>query len=310
MARKVAKGIWILVKWVVGTLCGIIAFLEFAPRYEQLKANGWSWFFQLPLSSSDIIGIAAITVALVLIGWDILSRLRARTSRKVKLPETVPVALDSEKLRALSPIHMMIMAIERVSPREASFGPYTGDGMGRVVPFDTPNLNLDKVRSAFSDHAAVLGNHHLKEWLKFDEQIRECRQKGGFWVGRSEWKWFDELEREYQDTRNANLPQTAPEIEVKRREFNESDVGPPIPLRTISDWLSIPNVDKILTDWLRKKLPDFCNVQVKEMDSGVNHGANWSEVRGIVQDSDLLPYHFTLHLDSKGKIDKKKSYVN
>jgi len=223
LARKVAKGIWTLVKWVVGTLCGIIAFLEFAPRYEQLKANGWSWFFQLPLSSSDIIGIAAITVALVLIGWDILSRLRARTSRKVKLPETVSVALNAEKLRALSPIHMMIMAIERVSPREASFGPYTGVGIGRFVPFDTPNLNLDKVRSMFSEHADVLGDHHLKEWLKFDEQIRKTPQGGGFWVGRDEWKWFDELEKEYQKASSSseNLIQS-----IKQANSQETKIPP------------------------------------------------------------------------------------
>jgi len=122
---------------------------------------------------------------------------------------------NAEKLRALSPIHMMIMAIERVSPREASFGPYAGIGIGRVVPLDTPNLNLDKVRSTFSEHADILGDHHLKEWLKFDEQIREYRERGGFWVGKSEWKWLNELDREYQDTANANLPQTAPEIVVK-----------------------------------------------------------------------------------------------
>jgi hypothetical protein len=132
-----------------------------------------------------------------------------------KASETVPLASNAEKLRALSPIHMMIMAIERFSPREASFGPYTGSGIGRFVPLNTPNLNLDKVRSTFADHADILGDHHLKEWLKFDEQIREYVGRGGFWVGRSEWQWLNELEREYQDAANANLSQTAPEIEVK-----------------------------------------------------------------------------------------------
>jgi hypothetical protein len=139
---------------------------------------------------------------------------RQQSKSHPQVPETVPVASNAEKLRALSPIHMMIMAIERVSPREASFGPYAGDGIGRFVPLDAPNLNLDKVRSTFSEYADVLGDHHLKEWLKFDEQIREYRG-GGFWVGKREWKWFNELEREYQDTANANLPQTAPEIVVK-----------------------------------------------------------------------------------------------
>jgi hypothetical protein len=122
-----------------------------------------------------------------------------------------------ERLTALSPIHTMIMAIEKVSPRKASFGPYAGIGIGRFVRFDTPALNLDKVRAVFSEHADTLGDHHLEKWLDFEKQIRENQHKGGFWVGRREWEWFDELETEYRDTVNAkaHLPPTAPEIAVK-----------------------------------------------------------------------------------------------
>lgn len=95
------------------------------------------------------------------------------------------------------------------------------------------------------------------------------------------------------------------QVELKRREFSEHDVGPPIPIEAVASFLEMPNADKMLKDWLRRKLSDFCNVQVKSMDQS----QDWSEVSGIVQDSNLLPYHFTLRLDSKGKIDKKKSYV-
>jgi hypothetical protein len=128
--------------------------------------------------------------------------------------ESLSHIANVEKLKTLSPIHTMIMAIERVSPREASFGPGTGIGIGRLVPLNTPNLNLDKVRSIFSEYASVLGNHHLNKWLKFDEQISEST-RNAFWVGKSEWKWFDELEREYQEVVNASLTQTTPETVVK-----------------------------------------------------------------------------------------------
>ena len=51
--------------------------------------------------------------------------------------------------------------------------------------------------------AHVLGDHHLKEWLKFDEEIRRYADRGGFWVEKREWQWFDELEKEYQDAAKA-----------------------------------------------------------------------------------------------------------
>lgn len=107
--------------------------------------------------------------------------------------------------------------------------------------------------------------------------------------------------------RKEGAEQTSPitQVEHKRREFNEEDVGPPIPIEGLASFLGMPNAEKILKDWLRKKLSDFCNVQVKSMDQS----QDWSEVSGIVQDSNLLPYHFTLRLDSRGKTDKKKSYV-
>jgi len=97
------------------------------------------------------------------------------------------------------------------------------------------------------------------------------------------------------------------EIELKRREFNAEDVGPPMPIEGVAPFLEMPNAEKTLNEWLRKKLPDFRNVQVKSM--SMDHIQGESEVSGIVQDSNLVPYHFALSLDSKGKIDKKKSYV-
>jgi hypothetical protein len=139
------------------------------------------------------------------------------TQVEVKLRETVPVAseddlrLHVQRLRAYSPIHLMITAINMVSPRDAALKD-RGVGIGRFVRLDAIP-NLDDVRAAFSEQAHILGDHHLKEWLKLDKLIKED-PRGGFWVGKSEWKWFDELEREYQDAAKANLSQTAPEIVV------------------------------------------------------------------------------------------------
>ena len=92
------------------------------------------------------------------------------------------------------------------------------------------------------------------------------------------------------------------QTELKRREWNAHDVVPPLPIESVPPFLKIP-----LRDWLGKKLPDFCNVQVKSMSE--DHVEGWSEVSGIVQDSNLVPYRFTFCLDSKGKIDRKKSYI-
>lgn len=84
-----AKGVWALIKWFVGTLCGVIAYVELAPRYEQLRSSGWS-SVSLPLSSTDIIGITAIAVGAVLIGSDILSRLSGRKQQADEEPQPRP----------------------------------------------------------------------------------------------------------------------------------------------------------------------------------------------------------------------------
>jgi len=97
------------------------------------------------------------------------------------------------------------------------------------------------------------------------------------------------------------------QVELKRREWNADDVIPPMPIESVASFLKMPNAEKMLKDWLRKKLPDFRNVQVKSM--SIDGIEGWREVSGIVQDSNLVPYRFTLFLHSKVKIDKKKSYV-
>jgi len=289
--------------------------------YLLLVAGAWvlfpsELFLTRQLNSAYGVWVVELTSALAIIasgiGVFIYAVWPPRPSssiQEVRPPRTMPVVLNAEKLRALSPIHTMIMAIARVSPREASFGPGAGDGIGRFVRYDTPNLNLDKVRFVFSEYAHVLGDHHLKEWLKFDEEIRGYADRGGFWVGKREWKWFDELEKEYRETVGANLPQTTPEIDVKQQEFDAEDVGPPLPLESIASFMGVPNFEEILRDWLTKKLPGFCNVQVKSLEELHLKSQDWSEARGIVQDSDLAFYHFALRLSSKGKIDKNKSYV-
>jgi hypothetical protein len=124
---------------------------------------------------------------------------------EVKPPDTMELERITlkEKLSVYSPIHTMIMAVGKASPREASFGPSAGIGIGRFVRLDDIP-NLDKVRAVFSEHADVLGDHHLKEWLKVDSLIKKD-SRGGFWVGKREWEWFDELEKEYQDAAKASL---------------------------------------------------------------------------------------------------------
>lgn len=191
------KLFWLLISIVgiwASVLVGLILNKDLASVYGQLV-----------LVESTLIGIAAGgAVFVAYLNWP-------QRSHEVRPPETVLVASDPEKLRAFSPIHMMIMAIERVSPREASFGPYAGIGIGRFVRYDTPNLNFDEVRSVFSKYANVLGDHHLREWLKFSEEIKRYADRGGFWVGKRQWQWFDELEREYQDATKAS-PSEAPQL--------------------------------------------------------------------------------------------------
>jgi hypothetical protein len=178
---------WLLIS-IVGIWASVLVGLT-------LNKELASTYGQLVLVESTLIGIAISgAVFLAYTFWPETPR-PTPIQLKAKLPEAVPVASNAEKLRVLSPIHMMIMAIERVSPREASLGPNAGVGTGRFVSRNAiPNLN--DVRSVFSKYADVLGDHHMNEWLNLEKQIKEKRD--GFWVGRRQWKWFDELEAEYE----------------------------------------------------------------------------------------------------------------
>lgn len=152
-------------------------------------------------SLSDLLSLVPYFIMAGMIGV-LLWGFRERIEQAFRVhPTQQPTEMNAKKLELLSPIHMMIMAIGRFSPRQAALGL---SGMGYPVRLD--NIpNLDKVRSMFSEHADVLGDHHLAKWLEFDAQIKEYRDRGIIWVGKREWQWFDELEQEYQDAmRKAN----------------------------------------------------------------------------------------------------------
>lgn len=193
---------------------------------------------------------------------------------EVKLPDTMEqerIALE-KKLSVYSPIHTMIVAVGTASPREASFGPSAGIGIGRFVRLDDIP-NLDKVRAVFSGHADVLGDHHLKEWLKLDNLIKKD-SRGGFWVGKREWEWFDELEKEYQDAAKASLShrvrleneqstptpfrgvQLEPQVEV------EQDDLPPIVEREY-DTATLKFKIWSNTDWIEIGLKSSTHVTIK-----------------------------------------------
>lgn len=88
----------------------------------------------------------------------------------------------------------------------------------------------------------------------------------------------------------------------------ESPVAPSL-VEIMRDFPDL-RVGQIVVGWLRNKLPDFRNLVVDTYTLGVMNGKDrqW-EVKGVVQDSILLPYRFCIRGDEEtGNIDEENSY--
>lgn len=92
----------------------------------------------------------------------------------------------------------------------------------------------------------------------------------------------------------------AQSTETKLVRTSSVVMSPPMP-----SLIGVPNVEEKLTEWLGRKLPDFRNAFVTTL--VVADSTSGIEVRGVAQDSALLPYKFSVKFDSKGRIDDKRS---
>ena len=104
--------------------------------------------------------------------------------------KTEEYALLDKKLEEIySPIHAMVVAINNKIPREEALKLTVG------IRLSSSLIEVAKLSTIFRKYAHVLGNDHLKKWLKIEDQMDH---PSGFWFGGDEQKWLDELEVEYQ----------------------------------------------------------------------------------------------------------------
>jgi hypothetical protein len=105
------------------------------------------------------------------------------------LPNPGHQKLDHDKLlEVYSPIHAMIIRINREIPREHALRLTVGAWVNASL------IDVDNISTIFNEYSHVLGDRNLEMWLKIEDEIKRVK---GFWLGQDRQKWFDELEAEY-----------------------------------------------------------------------------------------------------------------
>ena len=94
----------------------------------------------------------------------------------------------SPLIEVYSPIHAMIVRVNREIPRESALQLTVG------MPVKASLIDSNSISAVFNQHNDKLRKKDLDMWLEIEKEIkaRNC-----FFLGKDRQKWFDELETEY-----------------------------------------------------------------------------------------------------------------
>jgi len=95
---------------------------------------------------------------------------------------------ESKLIEVYSPIHAMIVRVNREISREAALNLTVGAWMRASL------TDFKDVSAVFNQSNDKLGNKDLDMWLEIEEEIKT---RNGFWLNKNRQMWFDELEAEY-----------------------------------------------------------------------------------------------------------------
>lgn len=112
-----------------------------------------------------------------------------KSTTRISIEKTRSLFSDSKLMEAYSPIHAMIVRINRVIPRETAL---QMDGIGCWV--EASLIDSDSISEIFNQHNDKLWKRDLDMWLEIEKEIKA---RNGFWLDKDRQMWFDELETEY-----------------------------------------------------------------------------------------------------------------
>ena len=100
---------------------------------------------------------------------------------------------DKSLIEVYSPIHAMIVKINRVIPRETALQ------MKLIGCWVKASLiDFDSIREVFDQHNDKLRKRDLDMWLEIENELEEKTEPlNGFYLNKRRQEWFDELEAEY-----------------------------------------------------------------------------------------------------------------
>jgi hypothetical protein len=147
----------------------------------------------LGVSSEIFVFYALVGLAVLGLGSSLIilaNGILKRHEKVTALPaESEQRKVNYDRLREIySPIHAMIVRVNRKIPRETALQLTVGTWVNASL------IDFDNVSAIFKRHSHELRNRDLEMWLEIEDEIKERK---GFWLGGDRQKWFDELEAEY-----------------------------------------------------------------------------------------------------------------
>ncbi|MGQ9460381.1 MAG: hypothetical protein ACUVRA_04025 [Candidatus Bathyarchaeaceae archaeon] len=95
---------------------------------------------------------------------------------------------DNKLIEVYSPIHTMVVRVDREIPRETALQLTVGAWVKASL------IDFNSISAIFNQHADKLRDKDLEMWLDIEKEIKE---KNGFYLSKNRQEWFDELEAEY-----------------------------------------------------------------------------------------------------------------
>jgi len=131
-------------------------------------------------------------MAIAVLWWgfrpDIIRWLKKKPTADIAMVKTQSLFGDNKLIEVYSPIHTMVVRVNREIPRETALQLTVGAWVKASL------IDFNSISAVFNQHADKLRDKDLEMWLDIEKEIKE---KNGFYLGKNRQEWFDELEAEY-----------------------------------------------------------------------------------------------------------------
>lgn len=172
-----------------------INFTDFEVGHNKAASKGGSWNLQNLRPICRTCNRSMGTMAIETFKKKYFGGTPTRKARKTKIgrKDLDLKQTKNEKLKIYSPIHAMIVKVNGKIPRKVALRLTVGSWVNGSL------MNFDGISALFNQHCDKFRDKDLEMWFKIEKELKE---KGGFYMGRTEQEWFDELEAEYNRLKN------------------------------------------------------------------------------------------------------------